>query len=329
MNAIQLRTPGGPEVLELVERPAPVPAANEVCVRAHAIGVNSADILIRKGVYNWMPPLPAVPGNEMAGVVEAVGADVDTPKVGARVLVSSRELVNRGGCYAQAICVPAPAVYSLPDSISAEDAVTLPNYQLAGALLYDSGVNTPRSILIHGAAGGVATAVLQLATADGIQAIGTVSTEAKRAFARAAGAPHVLLRNSDDIGAQVKALTDGRGVDVVFAAAGPTFVGNLELLAPLGTLISFSIFGGLIPDADIFGELRRLLGKSLGVRVYSIHTLDHQPEKRRAFMERAIDLMAAGRLKPPPPTLLPLREARKAHELMEAASTLGKVVLVP
>ena len=329
MNVIELKTPGGPEVLELVERPLPEPAADEVRVRAEAIGVNSADLLIRRGVYNWMPPLPAVPGNEMAGVVEAVGREVTRLKVGQKVLVSSRELKNRGGCYAQAICVPAAAAYVLPDSISAQDAVTLPNYQLAGAMLYDSGVLPPKSIVIHGAAGGVATAVIQLAVADGIQAIGTVSSEEKRAFARAAGAPHLILRDQENVLEKVKALTGGRGVDVVFAAAGPTFIHNLDLLAPLGTLVSFSIFGGMMPEADIFGALRKVLGKSLGVRVYSIHTLDHEPVKRRGFMERAIELMAAGKLRPPPPTLLPLAEARRAHEMMEAATTLGKLVLMP
>lgn len=329
MNVIQLRTPGGPEVLELVEKPLPEPGAKEVRVRALAIGVNSADMLIRRGVYNWMPPLPAVPGNEMAGVIEAMGREASGLRVGQKVLVSSRELPQRGGCYAQAICVPAAAVYVLPDAISAHDAVTLPNYQLAGALLYESGVRKPGSILIHGAAGGVATAVIQLAVADGILAIGTVSTEEKRAFARAAGAPHVIVRESEDVLDKVKALTGGSGVDVVYAAAGPAFIKNLELLAPLGTLVSFSIFGGMMPEADIFGELRRRLGKSLGVRCYSIHTLDEQPVLRRALMQRGIDLMAAGRLRPPPPTLLPLADARRAHELMEAGKTLGKVVLLP
>jgi NADPH2:quinone reductase len=329
MNVIQLRTPGGPEVLELVERPTPEPAAGEVRVRAAAVGVSGADTLIRKGIYNWMPPLPVVPGNEMAGVIDAIGPGVASVRGGEKVLVSSRELPHRGGCYAQAICVPAAAVYRLPDSISPHDAVTLANYQLAGAMLYESGVRRPESILIHGAAGGVATAVIQLAMADGILAIGTVSSEEKRAYALAAGAPHVVLREHESVADAVAKLTQGRGVDVVYAAAGPTFVGNLDLLAPLGTLVSFSIFGGMIPDADIFGALRKRVGKSLGVRCYSVHTLDTQPVLRRALMQRAIDLMAAGKLKPPPPMLLPLAEARRAHELMDAAGTLGKVVLVP
>ena len=329
MNVVQLTTPGGPEVLQLVERPVPEPAPGEVRVRAHAIGVNSADMLIRRGVYTWMPPLPAVPGNEMAGVVETLGAGVTSVAVGQKVLVSARELPFRGGCYAEALCVPADSLFALPDSIGAHDAVTLPNYQLAGALLYESGVQKPRSIAVYGAAGGVGLALVQLALADGIEAIAIVSTEDKRDYVRGAGAQNVLRRHSGGLKDEVIALTGGRGVDVVYALAGPSFVANLDLLAPRGTLVSFSILGGLMPDADIFGELRKRLGKSLGVRVYSIHTLDHDPRTRRALMQRAIDLMAAGRLRPPKPTLLALSEARRAHELLESGTTLGKLVLVP
>jgi NADPH2:quinone reductase len=120
-------------------------------------------------------------------------------------------------------------------------------------------------------------------------------------------------------------------VDVVYAMGGPAgeFVRNLDLLAPLGTLLSFGFLGGLMPDADIYGELRKRAGKSLGVRSYSIHTLDHDRALRRALMERAIALMASGRLRPPTPTLMPLAEAARAHEIMEARRNLGKIVLVP
>src|SRR5689334_20281695 len=187
MKVIEMQKGGGPEVLQLTEKPLPQPAANEVRVRAEAIGISSADMLVRKGVYNWMPPLPAIPGNEMAGVVDAIGSDVATVRIGQRVLVSSRELPFRGGCYADAICVPAEALFVLPDSIAAEDAVSLPNYQLAGALLYESGVRTPRSIVAYGASGGVGMALLQLALCDGMTAIGIVSSEEKRAFVQRSG----------------------------------------------------------------------------------------------------------------------------------------------
>jgi NADPH2:quinone reductase len=222
-------------------------------------------------------------------------------------------------------------LFPLPEKIAPNDAVSLPNYQLAGALLYESGVRKPRSIVAYGASGGVGIALLQLAKCDGIKGIGIVSTEEKRAFARRAGAEHVLIRGQDDLRERVMALTGGRGVDVVYAMAGPreAFIANLDLLAPLGTVISFATLGGPIPDADLFGELKKRQARCLGVRCYSIHTLDHDRELRRALMKRAIDLMAAGRLRPPPPTLLPLAEAAHAHEMMEAGRTLGKVVLVP
>jgi len=135
MKVIQMQRAGGPEVLEVVEKPLPEPAAGEARVRAQAIGISSADMLVRKGVYNWMPPLPAIPGNEMAGIVDALGRNASGVRVGQRVLVSSRELPFRGGCYAQAICVPADALFPLPEAIAPNDAVSLANYQLAGALL--------------------------------------------------------------------------------------------------------------------------------------------------------------------------------------------------
>jgi NADPH:quinone reductase len=331
MKIIQMQKGGGPEVLEVVEKPLPQPVAGEVRVRAEAIGISSADMLVRKGVYNWMPPLPAIPGNEMAGIVDALGRDVTDLRIGQRVLVSSRELSFRGGCYAQAICVPATSLFLLPQAIAPNDAVSLPNYQLAGALLYESGVRKPRSIVAYGASGGVGMALLQLAKADGIAPVGIVSTAEKRAFVQRAGMEHVLMRGKDDLRERVMALTGDRGVDVVYAMGGPSaaFISNLDLLAPLGTVVSFGILGGLMPDADIFGALRTRPGKSLGVRSYSIHALDHDRALRRSLMERAIELTATGHLRPPPPTVLPLADAARAHEMMEAGRTLGKMVLMP
>jgi NADPH2:quinone reductase len=227
------------------------------------------------------------------------------------------------------MCVPADAVYLLPDTVSSVDAVTLGNYQLAGALLYASGIQRPSSVLIHGAAGGVGTAVLQLAEADGLLAIGTVSSDEKYAYAQAAGARHLIHRGHQSVQTEVMALTAGRGVDLVLDhVAGPGFNAQLDLLAPLGTLLSYNALGGLPPD-NLLGDMRRLLGKSLGVRCYSIHTLDQAPAQRRALMERAISLMASGALRPPPSTRLTLSDARQAHTLLDAGQTLGKLVLLP
>lgn len=329
MRAVLVRIPGGPDALELVDLPEPSPGPLQVRVRAEAMGVGKPDVMVRRGIYPWMPPLPAIPGNELAGVVDAVGEGVVTPRPGDRVLVSSRELAQRGGCYAEAICVPADAVYALPGSVGAIEAVALANYQLALALLFEAGAVAPRSILVHGAAGGVGTALIQTARAHGMVAIGVASNATKCAFARAAGATHVIDRSTEDVRARVSALTDGQGVDMVLdPVGGPGFSDGLDLLAARGTLMSYGILRGL-PEKNLLGELRRLLGRSLAIRSYSIHALDHEPVLRRALMDRAIDLVASRTIVPPAATVLRLDEARRAHEMLDAAQILGKLVLVP
>ncbi|RYF73431.1 MAG: alcohol dehydrogenase, partial [Comamonadaceae bacterium] len=184
MKAVRLDAPGGPEVLKFVDLPVPSPGPGEVRVRAEAIGAGGPDVLIRNGTYKWMPPMPATPGNELAGVVDAVGPEVDPARIGQRVLVSARELPVRGGCYAQYICVPEWAPFELPESIAFDAAVSLGNFQLAIALLASNGNLPAQSILVPGAAGGVATALAQVAQARGIRVIGTASSPAKQAFAR-------------------------------------------------------------------------------------------------------------------------------------------------
>ena len=328
MQAIQVKVPGACEALQLVEIPLPIPRDNEVRVKAQFIGISSADILIRKGVYSWMPALPAIPGNEMVGVIDAVGSKVNPDFHGQVVLVSSRELDFRGGCYAQAICVPAASVFVLPKSINPIDAICLPNYQLAGAILYHSGIRPPKSLVIYGAAGGVGFAISQLAMADGMQAISIVSSEEKKTFVKNSGIQFVLNRTQDDVRQEVMEITHGTGVDLVCAMGGDDFIANLDLLAPLGTLLSFGILGG-IPDDNIYTELRKRLGKSLGVRVYSIHTLDDDSELRRGLITRAIDLLSEGQILPPAPTIFKLSEACLAHEFMESGALIGKLVLVP
>ena len=179
MKAVQLQTTGGPEVLSLVDLPLPQPGAGQVRVKAHAIGAGGPDVLIRNGTYKWMPPLPAIPGNELAGIVDAVGPGVSRLAIGDRVLVSARELPQRGGCYAQAICVAESVPFVLPDTIAFDDAVSLGNFQLALALLASNGNLPAQSILVPGAAGGVATALAQVARSRGLRVIGTASTAEK------------------------------------------------------------------------------------------------------------------------------------------------------
>lgn len=330
MLAIQVRKPGGVDALEPVQIPSPQPAPGEVRVRALAIGVGKPDALIRQGTYKWMPPLPAIPGNEMAGEIQAVGAGVPQERIGDRVLVSSRELATRGGCYAQAICVPADSVYALPAGVDPVDAVSLPNYQLAAALLdVATGGWKPKSVLVPGAAGGVGTALAQTAAARGIEVIGTVSSEAKREFAASYATRQLIRRDQEDVAARVREITGGCGVDIVFDhVGGPGLIAAFDMLAPLGMVISYNALDG-IPERNVFARMRELVGRSLALRCFSIHTLDAMPDLRRGLMQSVIGQMAQGMLRPPAATVLPLAEARRAHELLDRGETLGKLVLDP
>lgn len=329
MKAIQIQSTGGPEVLQYVDLPDPVPGPADAVVRAEVIGVGKPDVMIRTGVYPWMPPLPAVPGNEMVGVIEALGAEARDLRVGQRVLVSSRELTSRGGCYAERIRVPAEALYALPSSMDPLGAVSLGNYQLAMGMLFDSGAARPRSVLVQAAAGGVGTALVQTAAAHGIEVIAVASTDAKCAHAREAGAHHVHRRGSGDLREAVLAITGGRGVDLVLDhVGGDDFVPQLDLLAARGTLLSYNVLQG-IPQENLVAELRKRLDRSVAIRCYSVHVLDHDRPRRRELMQGAIDLLAQRRIRPPAPRTFPLRNAQEAHRLLDSADLLGKIVLVP
>lgn len=329
ISVVEMEHPGGPEVLQVVRRPRPEPSLGHVRVVAHAIGVGKPDMMIRRGIYKWMPALPATPGNELAGVVDAIGPEVRSVAIGDRVLVSARELPARGGCYAECICVPAEALYALPTDVTMVDAVSAPNYQMAAAMLFDAGGAAPSSVLVHGAAGGVATAVLQLAQSRGIVGIGTTSNAAKRDMVRALGIEHVLDRSLGGLRDQVLRITGGRGVDLVLDhVGGSEFAHNLDLLAARGTLLSFNVLAG-VPQENLIDALRSRLDRSLAVRCYSIHTLDADRDRRRQLMEMVLELMGQGAIEPPPAVIFALSEVRAAHEALDAGQTPGKIVLLP
>ncbi len=329
MKAIVVRTPGGPQALELAELPLPEPGPGEARVRARAIGVGRPDALIRQGTYKWMPPLPAIPGNEMAGVVDAIGPGVRGVALGDRVLLSARELPQRGGAYAECVCAPAAALYALPNRIDFNAAVSLPNFQLAQALLFGCGSARPvESVLITAAAGGVASAMVQTARARGLQVIATASTAVKREYVLQQGASAVLDPQAPDLALQVKALTGGRGVDLALdPSGGALFIACLHALAPLGLAVSYNVLAGMPPD--VFGVLRQLLGRSLAVRTFSMHSFDADEATRRGLMNDSIELMASGAVLAPPATVLPLSQAQLAHERLDDLGFTGKIVLHP
>lgn len=330
MKEVLVRTPGGPEVLEYSEAPMPVPRADEVLIRAAAFGVGQPDALIRKGAYKWMPPLPANPGNDVAGFIEAVGADMRELRVGQKVLLSARDLPQRGGCYAEYVAAPASAVHPLAEHVALDEAVCLANYQVAFALLHEaSGPKPPNSVLVIGAAGGVGSALVQLARLAGMRVIGTVSTPEKADFARAMGADEVIFYRSENVVDRTLALTAGRGVDLVLDhVCGPEFTSYLGVLDKWGTLLSYNAFAGL-PEENLIGEMRKYLGKCPGVRCFSFHIYDDDREGRRRMMREVIGALEAGAIKPAISARFRLADVREAHAMLDSGAALGKIVMTP
>lgn len=331
MKAIQVQVPGGPERLQLVELPDPLPGPGQIRVSARAIGVGRPDVLIRKGTYKWMPPLPAVPGAELAGVVDAVGEGVRDWHAGDRVLISARELPQRGGCYAQAMVVEQEVPFRLPQAIAFDDAVSLPNLQLALALMQVAPARTQPTAyaLITGASGGVAGMLCQVAQRSGYRVIGSSRSPEKSRFALDHGFDHVICTETQRWKERIPALTQGHGIDLMFDhLGGQSLIDGLHSLAPLGTLVSFNIVQGM-PSEDVFQTLRHLLEKSLGVRCFSMHTFDEDRAQRRALMQEAIVLAAQGAIRFPPATVFAFEEVRKTHELLDEGKVSGKLVLHP
>lgn len=331
MKAIQVHVPGGPEQLLAVDLPQPVPGHGQVRVRACSIGVGRPDVLIRKGTYKWMPPLPAIPGAEMAGVVDALGEGVTHWQLGDRVLVSARELPQRGGCYAEAMVVPEDAPYTLPDTVSFDDAVSLPNLQLALALMQIAGPLPAQQphVWITGASGGVAGMLCQVAKLQGCITIGSSRSHDKSQYALAQGFDHVICTDHQDLKDRLAQITQGRGVHLVFDhLGGQSLIDGLRNLAPFGTLISYNIVQGM-PTEDTFGVMRQLLEKSLSVRCFSMHTFDADKHTRRGLMQAAIELLAKQRVTFSPPQVFKLEEVQKTHVLLDQGLVRGKQIMHP
>jgi NADPH2:quinone reductase len=313
-----------------VELPIPSPGPGEVLVKAEAIGVNYFDTMIRTGRYRWMPKLPFVLGNEMSGRVAAVGAGVRERKVGDRVFIAGYEIGNRGGLYSEYAAVPEQAAWPLPDSLGADDATTLTNYQLAIILLHHAarGV-TPKTVVVYGAAGGVGTALIDVARQAGASVIGTAGSAEKCTFVRQRGADHAIDYTTENVVERVNAITGGHGADILFDhVAGKAFGDGLKMVAPLGMIVSYAVLGGM-PEGDLFKDMRGNIEKSPAVRCFTMHTYDHMEEPRREAMARAAEMLGSGKVKPAIAVRVPLAEAARAHELIESRRAMGKIVLTP
>jgi len=330
MKAIQLRKPGGPEALEYVDLPMPAPGNTEVLVKAHSIGVSMPEVLVRKGQYAWMPPLPVIVGIEMSGTVVDVGREVSTLKIGDPVFVSARELEHRGGCYAEYIAVESKAVYPVPHGVDLEAVACLSNYLVGWHVLYSAtrGI-TYETVLASAAAGGVGSAIVQLAKLAGKRVIGLVGSDAKARFVLERGADKAINYKTEPVAARVREATGGRGVDLVLdSVGGKGFAKNFDYLAPLGLIVSYGALDGP-PDPDALTVMRKRLADSFALRIFSMHVFDHLPEQRQPATRELIHLLHDGKIKPVIYARLPLADAAAAHAMLERGEVLGKLILKP
>ena len=322
MKAIQIHETGGPEVLKLSELPIPQPGQGQVLIRVEAIGVNFIEIYFRKGVYK--AALPLTPGSEAAGTVEELGPGVTGFAAGDAVAS-----VSVLGSYAEYALVPAAQLMKTPAGLSMEKAAAAMLQGMTAHYLAHSTfpLKAGDTALVHAGAGGVGLLLTQMAVRLGARVITTVSTAAKAELSREAGASDVILYTKQDFEAEVKRLTDGKGVDVVYDSVGKTtFDQSLNCLRPRGMLALFGASSGPVPPFDLI----QLSGK--GSLFITRPTLWHYVATREELEGRAGDVLgwaAKGELKLRTEHVYPLTEAAQAQTDLEARKTTGKILLEP
>jgi len=322
-HAIRIQQPGGPDVMVLEEAAVGDPGPGEARVRHAAIGVNYIDTYQRSGLYKL--PLPSGMGSEAAGIVEAVGPNVDWVAPGDRVAYAG----GPPGAYSTSRVMPADKLVKLPDGIDDRTAATIMLKGLTVQYLFRQirTLKAGDTILFHAVAGGVGLIACQWARALGVTMIGTAGSDAKAALAREHGCTHTIVYTKENFVERVKALTGGKGVPVVYDAVGKdTFPGSLDCLSPRGLFVSFGNASGPVPPFDI------LLLSQKGSLSVTRPTLVSFANSRAATQAMADDLFAlvqSGKIKSEARQAFALKDAAAAHRALESRATVGATVLLP
>ena len=329
MKAVRVHELGGPEVLRYEEIADPEPKASEALVKIDAVGVNFLDIYYRSG-FHWgghhRRELPYIPGAEAAGTVIAVGAQVSDVRVGDRVAYG---ISNGCGSYAELYAVPSWHLLKLPDSIDFESAAAIMLQGMTAHYLTHSTYPLKRNdiVLVHAAAGGTGLLLVQIAKVLGAQVIGTVSTPEKAQLARAAGADTTINYATEDFAVKVKALTAGKGVNVVYDAVGKdTYEKSLDCLAPLGCLVIFGQASGPVPPFDT------AVLNAKGSLMLARPSLTHNVASHADVAWRGGDLfrwLQSGRIAVRIAKKFSLADAASAHREIESRRSAGKILLLP
>jgi NADPH:quinone reductase len=322
LKAIRVHQPGGPEALKLEDVPEPKPNAGEAVVKVDAAGINYIDVYFRTGAYK--APLPLTLGLEAAGTVAAVGSGVTEVKVGDQVAYTGVP-----GAYAELAAVPASRLVLLPAGVSTKQGAAAMLQGMTAHYLVTSTwpLEKGETCLVHAAAGGVGLLVCQIAKMRGARVIGTVSTEAKARLAREAGADEIILYSKQDFEVEVKRLTDGRGLEVVYDGIGKTtFDKGFDCLAPRGMMVLYGQASGPVGAFD-----PQILSAN-GSLFLTRPSLTHHILTREELLARAGDVLGwvrDGKLKLRIEFEYGLKDAAEAHRALEGRRTTGKVLLIP
>jgi NADPH2:quinone reductase len=321
-NAIRIHQTGGPEVLRLEDVPVGRPAPGEVRVRQTAVGVNYVDVYHRSGVYPL--PLPAGIGCEAAGVVEELGAGVTHLRAGDRVAS-----VTGPGSYAAERILPGDRLVKLPDGIDDRTAAgaMLKGLTVQALVRRTYPVKAGDAVLVHAAAGGVGTIMVQWLKALGATVIATVGTDEKAKLARKNGADHVIVYTREKFPERVKELTGGAGVAVVYDSVGKaTFEGSLDSLRPMGLMVTFGNASGSVPPFDPAVLSRK--GSLFLTRPTVFSYIAKREDLERGAAE-LFEVIRGGKVRIEVTRALPLGDAAEAHRLLEGRATTGSLVLLP
>jgi NADPH2:quinone reductase len=322
MKLIQISQTGGPEVMQLVDAPIPVPGPKQALVKVGAAGVNFIDVYFRTGLYK--ADLPFTPGNEGAGVIEAVGPDVTDFQVGDRVAWGMFR-----GSYAQYVSVPVTALVKLPDSVDFPTAAAAMLQGMTAHYLSHSSYPLKHGdrCLVHAAAGGAGRLLVQMAKMLGATVYGTAGTDEKAGIAKSAGADEVIVYTREDFVAEVKKFTHGKGVDVVYDSVGQsTFLKGLDIIRPRGMMVLFGQSSGAVPPFDPASLNQK------GSLFLTRPSLAHHCLTRDELNWRASDVMgwiATGKLDLRIHKTYALGDAGQAHSDLEGRGTAGKLLLIP
>lgn len=324
MTAIAISTPGGPEALQPRAEPVPAIGAGDVLIRVAATGVNGPDLAQRRGHYDPPPGASPLPGLEVAGEIVAIGETVGTFAIGDRVMA-----LTNGGGYAEYAAVPAGQVLPVPTGWSLPQAAALPEtwFTVTQTLVMRAGLGSGMSVLVHGGAGGIGGAAIQIAAISGARAIAVVSDQAKADYCLSLGAMAVIDRTREDIVKRVADLTEGRGVDrVVDIVGGAMAATNVAVSARGGHVVQVSTLEGGTAELP----LRQMMAKDLTL---SGSTLRPQSAQTKAAIARHIETQFLPALSRPSAirpriATFPLARAHEAHSLMETRSHQGKLILI-